>query len=165
VTHSPTDTSLRGALLTPVRSGALLDDVLWSMKRLIVESRASVIFGDLPVVLADERQLRQLFEIVITIVIKSSGEGASTIRITSVSCGPSWRFCICNNGYGLNLRKRTHVEYLGGPSEPEKTADGRSLLTIAKQIIDRHGESIRIKYDPDSAACIYFTLQGVKSLN
>src|SRR4029450_11614919 len=80
--------------LEPVDLAALVDDTLGGMRATVSESGAVVTHTQLPTVTGDPRQLRQLFQNLISNGIKFVKDGPPRIEVSAKREGREWRFCV-----------------------------------------------------------------------
>jgi len=140
----------------------VLKQALNALKDLIKENNAFITYDALPNVVADENQLRQLFQYLIDNAIKfrKSGERAK-VHISAYldEKNDEYVFSVTDNGIGLEQQycdkifeifKRLHTidEYRG-------TGIG---LAISKRIIERHGGRIWVESRLNEGSTFYFTI-------
>jgi Bacteriophytochrome (light-regulated signal transduction histidine kinase) len=147
----------------PFRDTDLNDVLNISMMNLhsaIQESRASVIRGPLPKVLADPGQLSQLFQNLIGNAIKyRARDREPRIEITAQRAGAEWIFTVRDNGIGIDPKYAERIfgifKRLHGPGEYSGTGVG---LAICKKIVERHLGSIWVESEPGRGSAFRFTL-------
>ena len=125
----------------------------------IQEIGAEVVIGPLPTVLADEAQMTQLLQNLMTNSIKFRRAVPLRIEITSERKGREWIFAVKDNGIGIEpvyieklfkmfQRLHTREEYPG-------TGIG---LAISKKIVEQHGGKIWIESEPGIGSTFLFSL-------
>ena len=151
----------QGRPLAPVSTEAVLKGVLRTLGPLISDSGAKVVFGSLPGVLADEGQLHQLFQNLVSNAIKFKSDAAPQIAIKSVPEGAQVRFTVADNGIGIDMQYANRIfqmfQRLHAPGRYEGSGIG---LAIAKRIIERHGGRIWVESQPGAGATFFFTLRS-----
>ena len=143
----------------PLDLGALVSEVLglYESSTVSIETRFA---GDLPKVLGDATQLRQ----VIHNLLRNSedaleGREAAAIHIETERAGQQARLLIADNGPGFP------VELLPRIFEPYVTTKARGTglgLSIVKKIVDEHQGTIEISNAPEGGARIDIRLPLVK---
>jgi light-regulated signal transduction histidine kinase (bacteriophytochrome) len=116
----------------------------------VKETGAEIEIDPLPVIEADESQLRQLFQNLLANAMKFRGNNAPRIRISGR--GIDQGLCeirIKDNGIGFDMEYAADIfkpfERLHGLSTYEGTGMG---LAICRKIVERHGGTIRAESEP-----------------
>ncbi|HSN64589.1 MAG TPA: ATP-binding protein, partial [Azonexus sp.] len=143
----------------PLDLNALISEVLglYESSAVAIETQFA---GDLPKVLGDATQLRQ----VIHNLLRNSedaleGRDAAAIRIVTERAGQQARLLIADNGPGFPL------ELLPRIFEPYVTTKARGTglgLSIVKKIVDEHQGTIEISNAPEGGARMDIRLPLVK---
>jgi signal transduction histidine kinase len=137
---------------------AVLESVRLNLEATIRESDAQVSSGMLPIVRADEIQLGQVFQNLISNAIKYRSESPPDIHISAEREDGHWQFTVRDNGIGIDpqyhdrifgIFKRLHGRELPG------TGMG---LAICKRIIERHGGRIWVESAAGQGSAFHFTL-------
>jgi signal transduction histidine kinase len=163
----------RGKQFEPVDLGKVTEQVLADLEVRVAELDAHVEVGDLPVIEADETQMRQLLQNLVSNALKFHRQGEPPlVRIRGdVISARAPRFageaiagdcCIItveDNGIGFDEKYAERVftafERLHSRSSYEGTGIG---LSIARKIVWRHGGDITAKSAPDEGATFTVTL-------
>ncbi|MEW6667571.1 MAG: ATP-binding protein [Thermodesulfobacteriota bacterium] len=110
------------------------------------ETEARIEVEDLPVVMADRVQMRQLFQNLISNALKYRSEREPVVRVRNGSSplDPSWEIHVQDNGIGFGEEYLDKIfkpfQMLHGKTSPyEGTGMG---LAICRRIVERHGGSI-----------------------
>jgi light-regulated signal transduction histidine kinase (bacteriophytochrome) len=116
----------------------------------------------LPVVLADELQLTQLFQNLVGNGIKYQRGGTPQIHVSAESAGGGiWSFSVRDNGIGIDPE---HFEKIFGMfarlHRREEFAGTGIGLAICKKIIDRHGGKIAVESQPGRGSTFRFTMMA-----
>lgn len=147
------------AVIASADSGTAVQNALTNLKFSIEEANAKVTVGPLPVVMADSRQLTQLFQNLLSNSIKYRRGSEPQISVTAEHLDQQWSFLIQDNGlgiepiyferiFGIFQRLHTRSEYPG-------TGIG---LALCKKIVERHGGRIWIESEPGVGSSFHFTL-------
>ncbi|MEO7332288.1 MAG: ATP-binding protein, partial [Minicystis sp.] len=137
-----------------------LDLALANLRFAIEESGAVITHDDLPTVLADERQIAQVFQNLLGNAIKFRGPEPPRIHI-GVEHTDEWRIVIKDNGIGIEPRffDRLFVLFQRLHSRVEYQGNGIGLA-ICKKIVERYGGRIWVEAAPGQGSTFIFTLRG-----
>ena len=152
----------QGAELTPTDTAPVLRETLSNLELAIEESEAEVVYSDLPSVMGDPSQLRQLFQNIIGNALKFRSESRLRVELNATRDGDQWTFSIRDNGVGFDQRYAERV--FGVFKRLHRNADipGTGIgLAICQRIIDRHGGRIWAESKLGEGSCFYFTLPAV----
>jgi len=151
--------SSRGKSLTPTDCNAVLGQVCINLSVAIEENNAMVTHDELPIVMADETQLVQLFQNLINNAIKFHSEEPPRIHVSAEKNKKEWIFSVLDNGKGIDPQYHDRIfvifQRLEGKGEYPGTGIG---LAICKKIIERHGGRIWVESEPGKGSTFYFTL-------
>lgn len=142
----------------PVDLGRLAADVLRQIHLDLEDAGVVVEAGDLPTVVGDEVQLRQLLQNLLQNAVKYRAPNRPPrVHIRADESSDGWVFSISDNGIGVDpdhherifeLFSRGHVGY-----------DGVGIgLALCQRIVERHGGSIWVESEPEQGATFSFTL-------
>ena len=152
----------QGAELIPTDTAPVLRETLSNLELAIEDSEAQVVFSDLPSVMGDPSQLRQLFQNIIGNALKFRSESRPRVELDAKRDGDQWTFSIRDNGVGFDQRYAERV--FGVFKRLHRNADipGTGIgLAICQRIIDRHGGRIWAESKLGEGSCFYFTLPAV----
>ena len=152
----------QGAELTPTDTAPVLRETLSNLELAIEDSEAQVVFSDLPSVMGDPSQLRQLFQNIIGNALKYRSESRPRVELDAKRDGDQWTFSIRDNGVGFDQRYAERV--FGVFKRLHRNADipGTGIgLAICQRIIDRHGGRIWAESKLGEGSSFYFTLPAV----
>jgi Na+/proline symporter/nitrogen-specific signal transduction histidine kinase len=120
--------------------------------RITVENR-------LPVISCERTRLQQVFENLVDNAIKFMDKPEGDIRINCVDEGTRWRFCVADNGPGIDRRYHEKIfqifQTLAPRDQKESTGIG---LTLVKKIIDLNGGQVWVESEEGSGSRFFFTL-------
>jgi PAS domain S-box-containing protein len=149
----------RAKALAPTDSEAVFEQSLSNLRVAIEEKGAAVTHEPLPRVMADDVQLGQLFQNLVSNAIKFHGEGVPRVHVSANPNGNRWIFSIQDNGIGIDpeFKERIFVIFqrLHGKDKYPGTGIG---LAICKKIVERHGGNIWVESQLGKGATFYFTL-------
>ena len=137
----------RGEELSAISSEEALEQAIRNLRGALEESGALVTHDALPIVLADEMQLIQLFQNLVGNAIKYRREGVPAVHIGVVpSSSKKWLFSVQDNGLGIEPQ---YFEKIFGMFQRLHKRDefaGTGIgLAICKKIVERHGGSISVE--------------------
>jgi light-regulated signal transduction histidine kinase (bacteriophytochrome) len=138
---------------------ALVEDLLTDIQLNIQDSDHQIVIVDkLPVIMADQLQLRELFQNLITNALKYHRQIPLLIEIRAIAQGDHWLFSITDNGMGIAAE---HIEkiftiFTRTPSVQELPGSGIGL-SICQKIIERHGGKIWLESKLGEGTTFYFT--------
>jgi PAS domain S-box-containing protein len=151
----------RGQDLRPIRADAALDQALANLSLAILESGAAVEREPLPMVLADESQLAQVFQNLVANAVKFRGETPPRIRVTAARGEIGWVFAVADNGIGIEPRFHDRVFAIFQRLHTRKEFPGTGIgLALVRKIVERHGGRAWVESAPGAGATFYFTLRG-----
>jgi PAS domain S-box-containing protein len=149
----------KGREFAPTDGEAVLKSALANLQVAITESGASITHDPLPVVLADEGQLVQLFQNLIGNALKFRGEAPPRVHISAEQRGLDWLFSVRDQGIGIEPEYAERVflifQRLHNRSEYPGTGIG---LAICKRIVERHGGRIWVESQPGNGSTFFFTI-------
>lgn len=138
----------------------VLQQVLTDLKALQEETGAVVTHDPLPTVLADESQMTQLFQNLITNAIKFRGPEVPVVHLGAEPVSGGWRLSVRDNGIGIEPAYRERVfEAFQRLHSREYPGTGVGLA-ICQRIADRHGGRIWVESAPGRGSTFFFTLTG-----
>jgi len=150
----------RGQLtLERVPAQVIVDQALEALAGAIEETGARVRVKRLPVVLADRPNVCRVFQNLIGNAVKFTGEDTPEVTIDAERDDGRWRFCIRDNGIGMNPEQSERIfepfMRLHGEEDYPGTGIG---LAVCERIIDQHGGKIWVSSEPGRGSVFYFTL-------
>ncbi len=149
----------QGKQPTRVATFDLVRSVVASLQASVTETSATVEIEALPEVVADETQLRQVFQNLITNALKFRGEAAPRVHIRGEVIGALVRFAVADNGLGLEMRYAPRIFQMFQRLHPVGKYPGSGIgLAIAKRIVERHGGTITVESELGQGATFFFTM-------
>ncbi|WP_338871007.1 PAS domain-containing protein [Myxococcus stipitatus] len=143
----------------PVDAGAALERAKANLQVALRESGVDFRAGPLPVVLADETQLVQLFQNLIGNALKFHGAAPPRVEVAAETRGSEARFTVRDWGIGIAPEDFERIfvifQRLHGPQEFAGTGIG---LAICKKIVERLGGRIGVESRPGEGSTFWFTL-------
>ncbi len=145
----------------------VIKQAMANLKLTIEESGALVSYDTLPVVMADEGQLVQLFQNLIGNAIKFCRQESPRIHISSTRKYNVLVFSVRDNGIGIDSQHTQGIFEIFRRLYTREEYPGTGMgLAICKKIVERHGGHIWVQSQPGEGSTFYFTIQatGGKSL-
>ena len=152
----------QGGELAPTDTAPAVEEALSNLEVAVADSKASVIYPDLPPVTADSSQLVQLFQNLIGNALKFKGEHRPHVEVRAERDGSYWLFSVSDNGVGFDQKYADRVFGVFKRLHRNSDIPGTGIgLAICQRIIDRHGGRIWAESNPGKGATFYFTLPAV----
>ncbi|MCE9575062.1 MAG: PAS domain S-box protein [Deltaproteobacteria bacterium] len=152
----------QGRPLAPVPAGVIVREVVQVLGATIRATGATIDVGALPTVLADDGQLRQLFQNLIGNAIKFRGLAAPVVTIRAALRDDRWQFDVADNGIGIDAQYEDRIFQMFQRLHERGKYDGSGIgLTIAKRILERHGGRIWFTSELGVGTTFHFTLHPV----
>jgi PAS domain S-box-containing protein len=149
----------RAMQVRAVDTQEVVDTVLADLAAQIEEASASITCEDLPSVVADPTQLRQLFQNLIANAVKFHGGRPPTVRVAAEACPSGWRFSVQDNGIGIEPQYLERIFVLFQRLHTRADYPGTGIgLAICKKIVERHGGTIGVDSEPGTGTTFWFTL-------
>jgi PAS domain S-box-containing protein len=139
-------------------SNAVLTNSLANLRNAIDQSNASVTHDPLPEVMADQVQLIQLFQNLISNALKFCGASPPRIHISAVKRDKEWVFSVRDNGIGIPEEHLGDVFELFQRLHKDKYPGTGIGLSTCKKIVERHGGRIWVESEAGKGSTFYFTL-------
>ena len=132
-----------------------------NLEILIRENDAVITSDKLPVVKADEVQMVQLLQNLITNSIKFKGKKPPHIHITSEKLDSKWLFSFEDNGIGIKPEYRERIFKIFQRLHGSEKYDGTGIgLAISKRVVERHGGTICVDSKADDGTKFNFTIRS-----
>lgn len=137
-----------------------LDDALANLERAVDATGARIERGSLPRVRADPAQLTQVLQNLVSNALKFQGGDAPRVRVHAERDGRMWRFCVADNGIGIDPAQRHRLFILFHRAHGDAYPGTGIGLAVCRRIVERHGGRIWADAIPELGATFYFTLEG-----
>jgi light-regulated signal transduction histidine kinase (bacteriophytochrome) len=143
-----------GRSFAPVDLAQVTAEVLEDLETAVEQSQAAVLVGALPTIYADELQMRQLIQNLLTNALKFRREAAAPeVSIDGVARNGIAEIKVRDNGIGFAPQDSDRIfrvfERLHGRSEYDGTGIG---LALCRKIAERHGGTVIAHGVPDIGA-------------
>jgi len=156
----------RGGELRPADSAEALQAAAGELEATLSRSGATLNFSDLPPVLADPDQLRQLFRNLLDNAVKFRRDAPPEIHVGVVAEDDGWwRFTVRDNGIGIEPAYADRVFEIFQRLHSSSVYPGSGIgLAICRRIVVRHGGRIWFESAPGEGTTFSFTLQAPAGL-
>jgi PAS domain S-box-containing protein len=157
----------KGRPLAAVDSQYALWFALRNLQMSINESAADIRFEDLPPLQADNTQIIQLFQNLVSNAIKFRQPGVRPeVRITAerwTANAGFWLFRLSDNGIGIERKYFDRVFQIFQRLHTRQEYPGTGIgLTLCQRIVERHGGRIWLESEPGRGTTFLFTLPAVE---
>jgi signal transduction histidine kinase/DNA-binding response OmpR family regulator len=137
----------------------VVNEVLTDLHPSIELHHALINVDELPLIIADEVQMKQLLMNLISNAIKFHGSRPPRVRVSVINGTTKWTFSVNDNGIGINPDYSAKIfevfQRLHTKEEYEGTGIG---LAIAKKIVDRHEGKIWVESLEGVGSTFFFTI-------
>jgi signal transduction histidine kinase len=145
--------------MTQVNCSLLMKQVLKNLEAAIRESKAEIVQGNLPSVLANATQLQQVFQNLVGNAIKFRGRETPKISISARHASGEWLFEVSDNGIGIAPEHTDRIFVIFQRLHTREEYPGNGIgLSICKKIIERHSGRIWVTANDHGGATFHFTL-------
>lgn len=151
---------MRGGELTraTVSVSAVLEDIEHTLAAVMREREAKIVASDLPTILGDPDQIRQVFLQLIDNALKfTPWSTAPRIEISARWQRGVWEFCVSDNGIGIAPEHHQQIFEVFRRLDPDTPGTGMGLATVRK-IVERHGGTIEVESSVGEGARFRFSL-------
>jgi signal transduction histidine kinase len=147
----------------PTDSGTVLERALANLKMTIEDNKATVTNDPLPAVMADDRQLEQLFQNLVGNAIKFHGAQPPQVHIRAERSNGCWMFVVKDNGIGIEPQYFDRVFQVFQRLHTIREYPGTGIgLAVCKKIVERHGGRIWVESEPGKGTSFQFTLSATE---
>ena len=152
----------KGKNLHDTSSEDALQQAVVNLRGAIKESGALVTHDPLPIVLADDGQLTQLFQNLVGNAIKYQRPGIPRVHVSAArQGGKKWIFSVKDNGLGIDSQYFERIFGMFQRLHKREEFAGTGIgLAICKKIVERHGGTISVESQPGQGSTFHFPLAG-----
>ncbi len=148
------------AELQKVDMNAAFSAAVFGLGTAISESGARVESERLPAVMADETQMTQVFQNLISNAIKYRREKPPQVKVSAVEKEKEHVFCVSDNGIGIDPAYFDKIFVIFQRLHAREEYPGTGIgLAICRKIIENHGGRIWIESEPGKGSRFYFTVK------
>jgi signal transduction histidine kinase len=151
--------AVRDEKLETIDTGAVLQQVLADLGAAISESKAEVVFGELPSLRFVKRQFAQVLQNLVGNAIKYRSAVGPRINVRAERQTDAWMFRIEDNGIGF---EQQYAEQIFGVFKRLHTREqyaGTGIgLAIGKKIVESRGGKIWVESIPNQGSIFFFSV-------
>jgi PAS domain S-box-containing protein len=137
----------------------LFNQVMSDLEIFIKENKATVSHDSLPEVMADNTQLAQVLQNLITNGIKFHSKEPPKIHFSAKKKTNEWVFSVHDNGIGIDPQYSEKIFEVFKRLHKKEEYPGTGIgLAICKKIVERHGGRIWVESELGKGSTFYFTL-------
>lgn len=150
----------RGKEFELVDTKEILENTISNLHAAINENDAQITHENLPKVMADKRQMIQLFQNLIGNAIKFKKPGIPPkIHIKTRKNKNEYVFGVQDNGIGIEKQYMERIFIIFQRLHTRDEYDGTGIgLAVSKRIVERHGGTIWVESEPSAGSTFYFTI-------
>ena len=144
----------------------VLDIVLRNLSISIIENNVTISHDPFPTIFADQNQMLQVFQNLITNAIKFHGQNPPKINISVQKDEKEWIFSVSDNGIGIDSKHQNQIfEVFKRLHHNRDEYPGSGIgLSITQKIIIHHGGRIWVESEIGKGTTFYFTIPKVSSI-
>lgn len=143
----------------PTDCDEVLSQALENLRLTIEECGAEIVADALPVVMADDVQLIQLFQNLVSNALKFQEDSHPIIRISINEDDDNYIFSIEDNGIGIEPENSTHIFEMSRRLHSQEEYPGAGIgLATCKKIVERHAGRIWVNSELGKGSTFFFTL-------
>ena len=149
-----------GKSFDSIDCSTVLEHALVNLKVAIEESGAVIAYDKLPTVMADDMQLIQLFQNLVSNAIKFRQEEIKPkVWVGAVRKNGEWTFSIRDNGIGIAQEYFENIFVIFKRLYTNEKYEGTGIgLAVCKKIVERHGGRIWVESEPGKGSIFCFTI-------
>jgi len=149
----------RGRPFEDVEMNEVVERAAQNIAKTMEEVGAELVVHPLPSIWADEMQMTQLVQNLLSNAMKFHGKEKPRVEISSTEMNAEIIFAVKDNGIGLNMAYADRIfqmfQRLNSGSKYPGTGIG---LAIAKKIIERHSGRIWVESEEGKGATFFFSI-------
>jgi len=143
----------------------ILQDVLDNVTQSIKETDATITNDPLPVVIADDSQMIQLLQNLISNAIKFHGGEPPRIHVSGEVKANEGIFSVKDNGIGIDSKYFEKIFVIFQRLHKKEKYGGTGIgLAVCKKIVQRHGGKIWVESELGKGSTFYFTINKTKAI-
>lgn len=153
-----------GKVLENVDVNEIMNTVLKDLKLLIEENAVKIEYPNLPIVLGDKIQVRQVFQNLMSNSIKFRRDIDPLIQIKYTVSDGDYEFSLADNGIGINSQYFEQIFIIFKRLHTRDKYSGSGLgLSLCKKIVERHGGKLRVESEEGKGTTFFFNLKKGKA--
>ncbi len=131
-----------------------------NLEKSIDASDAKITLGHMPTVMASDTLFTSMMQNLIGNAIKyRHADRTPIISISAQDCGEDWKFCICDNGIGIQKEYCDQIFDIFRRLHKREEYSGTGIgLAICRKIVDSFNGRIWVESTPGEGSNFYFTV-------
>ncbi len=151
--------------LKPINTSIVLKDVLNNLRDTIEDTKAKITHEKLPMVIANETEIVQLFQNLISNALKFHGEEPPRIHVSVKEKKDEWIFSVQDNGIGIDSQYFDRIFIIFQRLHKKNEYGGTGIgLALCKKIVERLGGKIWVKSQVGKGSIFYFSIPKKKEI-
>jgi len=137
----------------------ILEQVLYNLHLNIEDTNAIITHDELPEITANEQQMVQLLQNLISNAIKFHGEKPPEIHVNVKRSKRQWQFSVRDNGIGIDAEYFDRIFIIFQRLQSRQDYPGTGIgLAICRKIIDKHNGKIWLESKFGEGTTFHFTI-------
>jgi PAS domain S-box-containing protein len=137
----------------------VIDKILLDLKVMVKESKAKIIVAPLPVVIANQMQMTQLFQNLIVNALKFKSQHNAVVEINAEQKEQGWEFVVKDNGIGIKEEYFEQIFVIFQRLHSKAAYAGTGIgLALCKKIVENYGGQIWVTSKGEQGTAFYFTI-------
>ncbi len=154
----------RGKPFEPVECETLLIQVLTNLQLVADENGVAISHDPLPTIMADNSQVFQLLQNLISNAIKFHGQEQPNVHISAKENQEQWVFSVRDNGIGIEPRQLERIFMIFQRLHTAQEYPGTGIgLAVCQRIVERHDGQIWVESQPGQGSTFYFTIPRIQN--
>lgn len=148
----------------PIDCNHVLEQVLDNLQIAIADKQVALAYDSLPTITANETQLIQLFQNLISNAIKFvRPEDTPKVKVSAKKQDEQWLFGVHDNGIGIEPHNLEHVFEIFKRTQSAKNYPGTGIgLATCRKIVENHNGQIWVESQLGIGTTFYFTINATK---
>jgi PAS domain S-box-containing protein len=149
----------RGGEFKAVDLEEAFEEVKSHLWKEIACAKAEITSDPLPTVEADESQMKQLLQNLLSNALKFAGGSSARVHLSAEETGDGWQISVRDEGIGIDPKAAERVFVMFQRLHTEQEYPGTGIgLAICKRIVERHGGRIWFESQPGQGSTFFFTI-------
>ena len=150
----------RGKPFKTTDMNVVLEAAINILRQIIEKTDTKITYKPLPVILADESQIIQLLQNLISNAIKFRSEEPPCIHISGEVKADKWIFSVSDNGIGMESKYFDRIFVIFQRLHKRDKYGGTGIgLAVCKKIIQRHSGKIWVESELGKGSSFHFTIK------